>query len=61
MWSETEQKELQEILKRYPNKRSAILPALYLAQREKKIDQAMQQLLKLTQPAALKKKTAKAG
>jgi len=35
MWSEAEQKELDEILKQYPNKKSAILPALYLAQREK--------------------------
>ncbi len=35
MWSEVEQKELEEILTRYPNRRSAILPALYLAQREK--------------------------
>ncbi len=35
MWSEAEQKELDEILKKYPNKKSAILPALYLAQREK--------------------------
>jgi len=35
MWSEAEQRELEEILKKYPQKRSAILPALYLAQREK--------------------------
>lgn len=35
MWSEVEQKELDEILKKYPSKRSALLPALYLAQREK--------------------------
>ncbi len=35
MWSEKEQQELNEILKKYPDKRSAILPALYLAQREK--------------------------
>jgi NADH-quinone oxidoreductase subunit E len=35
MWSDTEQQELAEILKKYPDKRSAILPALYLAQREK--------------------------
>ncbi len=35
MWSEKEQQELDEILKKYPNKLSAILPALYLAQREK--------------------------
>ncbi|MFQ5612212.1 MAG: NADH-quinone oxidoreductase subunit NuoE [Anaerolineae bacterium] len=35
MWSEAEQRELDEILKKYPDKRSAVLPALYLAQREK--------------------------
>ena len=35
MWSDKEQQELNEILKKYPDKRSAILPALYLAQREK--------------------------
>jgi len=37
MWSEQEQKELDEILKKYPadRKMSAVLPALYLAQREK--------------------------
>jgi NADH-quinone oxidoreductase subunit E len=35
MWSEKEQQELDEILKKYPNKLSAIMPALYLAQREK--------------------------
>lgn len=35
MWSEKEQQELDEILKKYPDKRSAVLPALYLAQREK--------------------------
>jgi NADH-quinone oxidoreductase subunit E len=35
MWSDVEQKELDEILKKYPDKRSAVLPALYLAQREK--------------------------
>ena len=35
MWSEKEQLELDEILKKYPDKRSAVLPALYLAQREK--------------------------
>lgn len=35
MWSEKEQQELEEILKKYPDKRSAVLPALYLAQREK--------------------------
>jgi NADH-quinone oxidoreductase subunit E len=35
MWSEAEQKNLEEILKKYPSKRSAVLPALYLAQREK--------------------------
>ena len=35
MWSEKEQQELEAILKKYPDKRSAVLPALYLAQREK--------------------------
>jgi NADH-quinone oxidoreductase subunit E len=35
MWSQKEKQELNEILKKYPDKRSAILPALYLAQREK--------------------------
>lgn len=37
MWSEKEQQELDKILKKYPadRKLSAILPALYLAQREK--------------------------
>ena len=35
MWSEAEQRELEEILKKYPNKKSAVMPALYLAQREK--------------------------
>ena len=37
MWSEKEQQELDEILKKYPPERklSAVLPALYLAQREK--------------------------
>jgi NADH-quinone oxidoreductase subunit E len=35
MWSEAEQKELEEILKKYPNKKSAVMPLLYLAQREK--------------------------
>ena len=35
MWSEKEQQELEVILKKYPDKRSAVLPALYLAQREK--------------------------
>jgi len=35
MWSDKEQQELNKILKKYPDKRSAILPALYLAQREK--------------------------
>lgn len=36
-WTEQEQQELDEILKKYPTDRklSAILPALYLAQREK--------------------------
>jgi NADH-quinone oxidoreductase subunit E len=31
--SEAEQKELNEILGKYPDKRSAVLPALYIAQR----------------------------
>jgi NADH-quinone oxidoreductase subunit E len=37
MWSQKEQQELAEILKKYPpnRKMSAVLPALYLAQREK--------------------------
>lgn len=37
MWSEEEQRELDEILKKYPpdRKMSAVLSALYLAQREK--------------------------
>ena len=35
MWSEKEQQELDDILKKYPDTRSAVLPALYLAQREK--------------------------
>ncbi len=37
MWSEKEQQELDEILKKYPpdRKLSAVMPALYLAQREK--------------------------
>jgi NADH-quinone oxidoreductase subunit E len=37
MWSEKEQQELEGILKKYPpdQKMSAVLPALYLAQREK--------------------------
>ncbi|HEX9921091.1 MAG TPA: NADH-quinone oxidoreductase subunit NuoE [Anaerolineae bacterium] len=35
MWSEKEQQELDQILKKYPNKLSAVMPALYLAQREK--------------------------
>ncbi len=37
MWSEKEQQELDEILKKYPadRKMSAVLPALYLAQRDK--------------------------
>ncbi len=33
-FSETAQKELQEIVARYPDKRSAMLPALAIAQRE---------------------------
>jgi NADH-quinone oxidoreductase subunit E len=35
MWSEKEQQALEETLRKYPDKRSAILPALYLAQRQK--------------------------
>jgi NADH-quinone oxidoreductase subunit E len=37
MWSEKEQKELDKILQKYPSDRklSAVMPALYLAQREK--------------------------
>jgi NADH-quinone oxidoreductase subunit E len=37
VWSEKEQRELDEILKKYPpdHKMSAVLSALYLAQREK--------------------------
>ena len=37
MWSDREQQELDEILKKYPpdRKLSAVLPALHLAQREK--------------------------
>lgn len=35
MWTEAEQRELNDFLKKYPDKRSAVLPALYLAQREK--------------------------
>ena len=37
MWSEKEQKELDQILEKYPpdRKLSAVMPALYLAQREK--------------------------
>lgn len=37
MWSEKDQQELDKILKKYPpdQKMSAVLPALYLAQREK--------------------------
>jgi NADH-quinone oxidoreductase subunit E len=31
--SEAEQQELNEILRKYPDKRSAVLPALYIAQR----------------------------
>ena len=33
MLSEAEQRELDEILKKYPDKRSAVLPALYIIQR----------------------------
>lgn len=35
MLSEAEQRELNEALKKYPNKQSAILPALYIAQRRR--------------------------
>ena len=34
MFSEKVNKEIQEVLKRYPDKRSAILPVLNIAQRE---------------------------
>jgi len=34
MFSETAKKELEEIRLKYPNARAALLPALYLAQRE---------------------------
>jgi NADH-quinone oxidoreductase subunit E len=33
--SEAEQQELNQILKKYPDKRSAVLPALYIAQRRR--------------------------
>jgi NADH-quinone oxidoreductase subunit E len=33
--SEAEQQELNQILKKYPDKQSAILPALYIAQRKR--------------------------
>ena len=33
--SEAQQQELNQVLKKYPDKRSAVLPALYLAQRER--------------------------
>lgn len=33
--SEAQQQELTQILKKYPDKRSAVLPALYVAQRER--------------------------
>jgi NADH-quinone oxidoreductase subunit E len=33
--SQAEQQELDEILKKYPDKRSAVLPALYIAQRRR--------------------------
>jgi NADH-quinone oxidoreductase subunit E len=33
--SEAEQQELNEILKKYPDKQSAVLPALYIAQRRR--------------------------
>ena len=35
MLSEVEQQELHQILKKYPDKRSAVLSALYIAQRRK--------------------------
>ena len=35
MLSQAEQQELDEILKKYPDKRSAVLPALYIAQRRR--------------------------
>ena len=35
MLSEAEQRELDEILKKYPDKRSAVLPALYIVQRRR--------------------------
>lgn len=35
MLSEAEQQELNQILKKYPDKRSAVLPALYIAQRRR--------------------------
>lgn len=35
MLSEAEQRELNQILKKYPDKRSAVLPALYIAQHER--------------------------
>lgn len=34
MFSKSVEKEFQEILQKYPSKRSALLPALYLVQRE---------------------------
>ncbi len=35
MLSETEQQELNQILEKYPDKRSAVLPALYITQRRR--------------------------
>ncbi len=35
IWTEAEQQEINQILKKYPTKLSAILPVLYVAQREK--------------------------
>ena len=35
MWTQKEQQALDKILKNYPDKQSAIIPALYLAQQEK--------------------------
>src|SRR5262249_23151600 len=34
MFSKTVEKEFQELLQRYPSKRSALIPALYIVQRE---------------------------
>ncbi|MEM7029271.1 MAG: NAD(P)H-dependent oxidoreductase subunit E [Chloroflexota bacterium] len=35
MWSDAEKKEIDTILEKYPNKKSAIMPVLYIAQRKK--------------------------